>query len=327
MTDAAHKTTKKSVPNRLVRTAICATYALSIASADGFAQSVDDFEIHCEHIETVLPPSLKLSAAALAAYDKAKGIAFVDGVLTYRYEGARGIQMSPWLISAYALRHLENFCKDGDVKRLPPIKAQREWLKMNLVARRSGNTDFLVIPYDFPNLPYASKPGWASSLAQVSTLSLFARFRPKEEIAAGDQTTEKIAAAFAVPATEGGLYSDYKRSTIWWEEVATPERPSMVINGGAIALYLLAADLPTLPISEALRQDLAVKVEKAKRALLIMMPDLVTADGRLLYDLSGTNFRDRGHYSHVVLGEVFSWLQRDGYVSVDELNRVIDLKR
>ena len=284
---------------------------------------VDGYTIECKGIESVLQSSLKMDAKTLQNYDSAKTITFIDGVLAYRYGGTRGTQISPWLASTYALRHLEQFCKDRDLARLPKILAQRDWLAKNLVARKSGAEEFLVIPYDFPNPPYSSKPGWTSALAQASTLSLLARVRPKQH----DPNVEMVAAAFAIPAVKGGLYSDYDRATIWWEEVATPERPSMVVNGGAIALYILAADLDVLPITTPLHENLAVKIEKAKRALLLMLPRLVPSEGKILYDLSGTNFRNKGHYAHIATVEVLSWMQTDGYLSAAELKTIAELKK
>lgn len=220
---------------------------------------------------------------------------------------------NPWNIALAGLYNLERYCETGDPKRLEAAITQRRWLAENVTASNE-ELGLLRWSYDFQNKPYASKAGWGSAMSQSAGTLLMQLVHPRFD----RQDTAKVRNTIRTslhPVADGGTYSPYGDGLIFWEEVATHERPSTIINGAQVASFYYDLVAEQMPTGE-MRGKLLDLNDKAIKALLSVQDEMMATDkpGHILYDLttSPPNLRKKGHYAYKIAVWWLEWVGRNG---------------
>ena len=176
-------------------------------------------------------------------------------------------------------------------------------------------SDVVRVEYDFPNKPYADKPGWGSAFAQSEVLDFAYRLKPENS-----PDDEKILAAatkaFLTDISHGGLYSEFgNNGAIMWEEVAATV-PSLIVNGHILAIWNLDRIIPRLNDISPTRDKLENLNQRAKQAVVEFASQAQLSDEAVVYDLRGPNklnFRNRDTYPWRIMVIGYRYLIKQGY--------------
>lgn len=306
--------------------ALIATYvagaAYYIRRAPTAPPAPTDVAIFCEGIGEILPTSLRESPESLIAN---VNLTMVNGVAAVRYPEPRGVQVNPWNVARYGLLEAVAYCGDRDASRLPKIAAQRGWLLRNLENRRAPDgRPFLATTYDFPVPPWTNEPGWVSALSQSAALAFLERTTPKDS--PERKTVGKVAKAFAVKSTDGGIYSDFGDNGIFWQEYATPDKTSDIIGGHAAVVFIIAQELNRLSDFPELQARLRTMVQQGRRSIVQMLPFLIPTPGKILYDVHGFNTLRDKDYTYWLILSALKWMEESGEVSAEQVQRFAEIK-
>jgi len=296
--------------------------SMAVLTAGAVTLLLQPGPVACSGIEDALPPYLRMTPQALI---KMIPLTDMDGIVAVAYPEPRGVQINPWDVAWYGLLQASAYCVDHDASRLEIIRKHRDWLSSHLETRHAAGVEFAVVSYDFPDPPWSSKAGWGSGLSQAATLAFLNRVRTDNRVQR--QQVELVAKALATKTIDGGIYSDFgSHGGIVWQEVATSEKTSNIINGHAAALYIIAHEAPHLSRFPEIQKRLETMVKQGKTALVEMLPVMVPEPGKIIYDVGKVGIRSKGHYSHRLIVSVLEWMKGTGDVSADEVQRIIDLK-
>lgn len=287
------------------------------AAVVGMQRYWASYRVNCDHADKLLLRVDKKPGAELDSYFSR--LKFVDGIPRDEYG-----RENPFTIAMVGLLDLQRYCETKEPKRLEVAIRQRKVLVDNIKRSNSG-TDALLIKYDFPNAPYAEKAGWSSAMSQSAGTLLMMLLQPE-----GFWNDQKLITGTIRPALHdidhGGIYSNFEDGSIFWEEVAYPDRPSIIMNGAQVATHNYDIVIDLMPPGDPMRVKLHELNERAKDGLMLVQDRMIKGDGKghILYDLTTVpmNIREKGHYAHLIAIEWLEEMKAQGRDVKDYIERL-----
>jgi len=258
-------------------------------------------------------PQNGISISQIDSY-LASNYIFWRGLPYFNYKEDRNWQVNPYQVAYIGKLLLERYCSSKSQSDLARAIGLRSWL-INQFAQKMEASDVVRVEYDFPNKPYADKPGWGSAFAQSEVLDFAYRLKPENS-----PDDEKILAAatkaFLTDISHGGLYSEFgNNGAIMWEEVAATV-PSLIVNGHILAIWNLDRIIPRLNDISPTRDKLENLNQRAKQAVVEFASQAQLSDEAVVYDLRGPNklnFRNRDTYPWRIMVIGYRYLIKQGY--------------
>lgn len=303
------------------------TLSLIIVGITGAAFCWADSAHQVDCSGDLLFPAIAKSTDAIPSY--LDNYRFVDGIPYWDYGGSRGVEVNPYQVAYVATLQLQRYCATGSANALRHALLLREWLVSRLkepTVRKTPAATILRIEYDFPNAPYAPNPGWGSAFAQSILLNFALRTQPVFSVS-DQQALWRATNALLTPIEDGGLYSNYRDDTIFWEEVAS-ESPSRIVNAHLISAWTIDGIVERLPFW-FFQSHLLAELNNKGKSLLPLIADKVQFSGSyVLYDLSTDepNLRDRSAYAWRMMSAGYKWLISEGYPMGPALEKLEEMQ-
>lgn len=295
-----------------------ATVVAAGVAALTFEYYPTSYKVNCKPAERLLLGVDKKPGSQLDAYFSR--LRFVDGIPLDEYGHA-----NPFTIAMVGLLNVQRYCETKEARRLDAAIAQRKWLVQNL-KQSSTKSGTRLFTYDFANAPYADGAGWSSAMSQSAGTLLMQLIKPEYSWSDPSLLNGAIKAALH-DINDGGIYSNFEDGSIFWEEVAWPGRPSLIMNGAQVATHnydIIIDDL--MPPGDSMRVKLHELNERAKDGLMLVQDKMIKGDGKghILYDLTTVpvNTREKGHYAHTIAIEWLAEMKAQGRDVKDYIERL-----